>query len=191
MNGQIQLQQDSITTLVIDSNFIQKLGDINPERAQAYWNLLYKLSDRLFLWSVSEITMFENTQGLWGEKYVAARDYMLKFRRFIVDKNVLLVAARLGGLYGHPSNNEMYRRIDHGDKIIAATALLERGAVLTENVKDFPAPYFHHFEHQPITYLEKKLQKTDNVYICYSNNLLVEGLMKTLDDKNTTTKQQA
>ena len=86
--------------------------------------------------------MAENLHGLYGKQANKAYNNLSKFVKKVVSENVLLFTAAIGGLYKDVTD----QIVGLADKIIAATAFLEQGLVLTNNHKHFPALLFQDME---------------------------------------------
>ena len=98
----------------------------------------------------------------------------------MVSDTVLLIASLLGGLY-HDENLE---GIDAGDKIIAATSILENGFVFTENHKDFPHPFFLTEKSLPLTYLTGgRYSKTIDLAVYKPDRNLIERRINEADNQ--------
>lgn len=50
--------------------------------------------------------------------------------------------------------------VDHGDKFIAATAILSGSLILTADVRGFPWPFFHEIEYNPLIHIVGKKTKS-------------------------------
>lgn len=122
----------------IDTCVIHFAGDKNKSKSEAVIECLSTLTKEGYRLAISEITLYEKLHGLWGKRATKAASLLRVYEKKVVSNQVLTLASILGGLY----HDEKLDGIDTGDKIIAATAILERGFVLTANHKDFPNPFF-------------------------------------------------
>lgn len=146
--------------IFVDTNIIQYSADKNKSKAKAFFNLFEKFKEQGYELAISEIVIAENLHGLYGKQYEKAYAHLSKFIKKVVAENVLLSAARIGGLY----KEEGFQDIKIGDKIIAATAFLEKGFVLTRNHKDYPPPFFEPVSWFPVTFkINGKHQSTIDV----------------------------
>lgn len=75
--------------------------------------------------ALSDISLFENLHGLRGDAHDKALSLLKVYERKDVSSTILWLAAMLGGFY----RDEKMDGVDMGDKIIAATAVLEKGHV--------------------------------------------------------------
>lgn len=141
--------------IFIDSNVIQYSADKNNSKSQAFFKLFEKFKQQGYELGISEIVILESLHGLYGKQHAKAYNHLSEFVKKIVSENVLLSAAEIGGLY----RDEGFQDTEMVDKIIAATAFLEKGFVLTRNHKHFPAPFFEPISWFPITF------KTNNRYV--------------------------
>lgn len=141
--------------IFIDSNIIQYSADKNKSKSKAFFKLFEKFKQQGYELGISEIVILESLHGLYGKQHEKAYNHLSKFVKKIVSENVLLSAAEIGGLY----RDEGFQDIKMIDKIIAATAFLEKGFVLTKNHKHFPPPFFEPVSWFPITF------KTNDRYV--------------------------
>lgn len=141
--------------IFIDSDILQYSADKNKSKSQAFIDLFDKLKKEGYDLAVSEIVIIENLHGLYGKRHKKAYAHLSKFVKKVVSENVLLAAAEIGGLY----KDERFQDINIGDKIIAATAFLDKGFILTNNHKDFPPPFFESIEWFPTAF------KTSGKYV--------------------------
>ena len=113
-------------------------------------NVSEKQADHDYRLAISEFTTYEYLRRLWGKKAKKAEEAISGYERKTVTREVLETASILDGLY----YDEGLTNISDGDKIIAATAILEDGLILTANHKDFPNPFFttHEWRILPIKY---------------------------------------
>ena len=98
--------------------------------------------------AISEFTVFENLRNLSGEKLQKAANILRGYEQKVVSLEVLGLAAVFSNLY----NDEGYKDVTPGDFILAATAFILGGYVLTNNHKDFPPPFFHAEREFPLAY---------------------------------------
>ena len=165
--------------LFIDSCVIQAAGNKEKSKSEIVINTLQQISNQYRL-AISEFTIYENLHGLWGKQADKATELLKVYERKVVSREVLLVASVLGGLY----YDEQYPNIDSGDKIIAATTILENGFVLTENHKDYPHPFFLTEKSIPLTYLTAgKYEKSIDLAIYKPDILLIERRIKEKDQQ--------
>lgn len=163
--------QNSKRYLFIDTCVIQAAGNKTKNKSEAVINSLKTLANDGFSLAISEFTLYENLHGLWGKEAMAAVDILKKYERKVVSDKVLILASVLGGLY-HDAGYDK-DRIKSGDKIIAATAILEAGFILTENHKDFPHPFFITQRSLPLIYKESHHNKTIDLAIYEPNWQLI------------------
>jgi len=132
------LSNSSPQYIFIDINIIQYSGDKNKSKSHAFFDLFDSLKKQRYELAISEIVIVESLHGFYGRQYEKAYIHLSKFIKKIVSENVLLSAAQIGGLY----KDEGFQDIEMIDKIIAATAFLEKSLILTRNHKHFPPPFF-------------------------------------------------
>lgn len=166
--------------LFIDTCVIQFAGDKNKSKSEAVIQCLNLLTKEGYNLAISEIAFYENLQGLWGKKVESAHAFLRAYEYKEVSRTVLLIASILGSLY----RDEKIDWVDMGDKIIAATALLAGGFVLTENHKDYPHPFFLTEKSIPLTYITGgKYNKTIDIALYKPNILLISRRIKEKDSK--------
>ena len=165
--------------LFVDTCIIQASGVKEKPKSEIVIKTLEKISSDYRL-SISEFTLYENLHGLWGKRAINAAALLKKYERKVVSDKVLIFASLLGGLYF----DEKYDGIDAGDKIIAATAILENGFVLTENHKDFPHPFFKTKQSIPLTYFTAgRYRKTIDLAIYEPDRILIERRIEEADNE--------
>lgn len=152
--------------IILDTCIIQAAASKEKYKAHVFRSCLDRLGQTYRL-ALSEITIYENLHGLWGTRAEQAEKILKVYEWKEISTVVLYLASRLGGLYGDSG-------IGVGDQIIAATAILENGLVLTENHKDFPNPYFTQKEWFPLSY-EKGNGKRTNDVILYQPQIKLIG----------------
>lgn len=160
--------------IFIDTCVIQAAGSKEKQKSDIVIKTLQEIGNDFRL-AISEFTLFENLHGLWGKKAEEATKILNTYERKVVSDKVLLLASSLGGLY----RDEKMEGIDSGDKIIAATSILENGFVLTENHKDYPSPFFLIEKYIPLTFMTSgKFNKTIDLAIYKSNTTLINRRIK-------------
>lgn len=137
MDPQANPQQNK-KYIFIDTCVIQFTNDKNKSKSEVVTQCLNTFSRGNYTIAISEITFYENLHGLWGAKATKADAHLRTYEYKEVTRFVLQNAALFGSLY----HDEKQDGIDLGDKVIAATAFVEKGFVLTANHKDFPHPFF-------------------------------------------------
>lgn len=163
--------------LFIDTCVIQDAGNNRKVFSETVINLLTDLSKEGFRVVISEFTVYENLQGLWGKRAIEASKILNSYESKAVSRDVLVVASFLQGLY----REEGYENIDAGDKIIASTCILEDGLILTRNHKDFPHPFFITVRSIPLSYKIHHYKMTVD-YSLYKPNL--ELINRRIEEKD-------
>lgn len=165
--------------LFIDTCVIQTAGSKDKSKSEAVIKFLEE-SAKNYRFAISEFTIYENMNGLMGEKAREAIQLLDTYESKLVSDRVLLMASLLGGLY----HGEKYDGVDAGDKIIAATAILEDGFVLTENHKDYPHPFFLTEKSIPLTHITSgRYRKTIDLAIYRPNRNLIERRIRHADNQ--------
>ncbi len=158
--------------IFVDTNVIQLAGDKNKSLSDAVINVWSRFVQEGYSLAISEISLFENLQGLWGKKVEQAAKTLALFEAKEVTAKVLLFASTLGGLYQNES--DIYRYIETGDKIIASTAILENGEILTRNHKDFPSPFFNQHKWIPVEYKVNEFKRCMDLSLYKPNVPLIK-----------------
>jgi predicted nucleic acid-binding protein len=115
--------------VILDTNIFGYLLDVN--KISQVLGIMLELSNT-YESSMSSYTRYELVSK--GTKDVQQLiDLLQKFRTFIIDDNVLVIAGLMTCLHVEKG----------GDSIIAATALMNTAVILTANHKHYPEPYFH------------------------------------------------
>lgn len=145
--------------IIIDTCVIQAAGHKKQtDKSKSIAICLEGLSKRDYNLAISEITAYKNLQGLWGRRAKEAVKLLQAFESKEVNRDVLLLGAMLGGLY-----HDEQVSVSVGDTIIAATAVLLGGFVLTENQRDFPPPFFTQLEWLPIHYVDQQARRDKTI----------------------------
>lgn len=171
-------QQDN-PYIFIDTCVIQSAGSKEKSKSEIVIKSLEDTSKSYRL-AISEFTLYENLHGLWGKRAMDAAALLRKYERKIVSEKALLLASIMGGLY----HDEGIDNIGDGDKIIAATAILENGFILTENHKDYPHPFFLTEKSIPLTYITAgRYNKTIDLAIYKPDRSLIERRINQADNQ--------
>ncbi len=134
-----QLNKDNTERYVIvDTCILIYAGSKEKSQSEAVLNCLEEIVATGYKLAISEYTTYEYLRGLWGKKAETAGAALRRYEAKVVSSQVLLLASLLDGLY----HDEGINNLSDGDKIIAATAILENGFIFTRNHKDFPSPFF-------------------------------------------------
>ncbi|HSW96246.1 MAG TPA: hypothetical protein VLF89_00315 [Candidatus Saccharimonadales bacterium] len=64
--------------------------------------------------------------------------------------------------------------VDHGDKFIAATAILSGSLILTADVRGFPWPLFHEIEYNPLLHTLGKKTKSHMIGLLQPDFALIK-----------------
>lgn len=155
--------------IFIDTCIIQYMGESNRSRSTSIIKCLTSLKEQDYSLAISQITLYENLHGLWGDKAKKAEDLLETYESKEVSAQNLVFAAWLGGLY----HDEKMDGVDIGDKIIASTAILEGGFVLTANHKDYPSPFFLTKESFALPYQVGHFTKTLDLILYKPNFVLI------------------
>lgn len=137
-----QTEQQSKQKILLDTNIFSDLQESNI--AQALANYLEELIKRGFDFALSSITIYELLKGLSKKREEEVTNFLTPYFRYFVSDEVLIASAQLDNLF--KTQNINVNSVYHGDKMIAATAILTGSLILTANVRDFPWPFFHETE---------------------------------------------
>lgn len=151
MNQQSQNNNSNKTQqqkILLDTNVFSDLHD--REFGTEVISYIIDLGKRGFNFAISNITLYEILRGLKAENEAKVVKLLSEIFRYNITDEVLIASARLDNVF--KMEHIEINSIDHGDKIISATAILTGSLILTANVRDFPWPYFHEIETKPIFY---------------------------------------
>ncbi len=141
--------------IILDTNIFSYIS--NKEQALPFITYLLELMKRGFTFAYSEITLYEILRGTSIQKETDLLDLLNPYFRYFLNNKVIIAAAQLDNIMKIEKID--VNSVDHGDKFIAATAILTGSLILTANARDFPWPLFHEVESSPITFQEKKKTK--------------------------------
>ena len=92
-------------------------------------------------------------RGLNTERERKMLNFLYSYFRYFLAAEVLIASAQLDNLFKMENIN--IGGVDHGDKMIAATAILTGSLVLTADVRGFPWPFFHEIEYNPLLHKDQ------------------------------------
>lgn len=154
--------------ILIDTCVIQDAESSTRQKSEEVIEYLEGLAREGFSLAISEFTIYENLQGLWGKQATEAVKVLQSYEQKSVSQAVLVLASMLQGLY----HDERVDNVPDGDKLIAATCILENGYVLTRDHRDFPHPYFITERSIAITYKKGRVNTTLDLAL-YKPNMSV------------------
>lgn len=152
---------NAVRFIYLDTNVLSKLnGDTFGAKILEYIEQTINLNKG---WgtAISTITELEILNELPVEQEKKLKEKILNlFPRFQIEQNIIEMASLLGCLYAtyYKETKIDDKHPELPDKIIAATAFVHKGAILTENMRDFPAPFFREIGSQTFTSEKKKVQ---------------------------------
>lgn len=157
-------------SIIIDTCVIQAAGHSKEQfKSKAILDCLTNFKKEGFNLVISEVTFYENLQGLWGKRAEQANILLTKFETKVVSREVLKTAAYLGGLY----SQDKILGVSTCDKIIAATAFLEFALIFTENHRHFPPPFLTQNRYVPLRFQKDHYQRTMDLALYESNVHLI------------------
>lgn len=144
-----------IQGILLDTNIMSRID--STERGMSLVAYLIELAKRDFGFSISNITIYELLRGNTKEKEAKMLEFLEPWFRYFISEEVLVVAAQLDNILKTESID--VNSVKHGDKFIAATAILTGSLILTADSRDFPWPFFQEVERKPIWYKENHKQR--------------------------------
>lgn len=150
-------------TIIIDTNIFSYIGE--KEIGTHIILYLIDLLKRGFGFAYSDITIYELLRGSTESKEHKMLGILNPYFRYFLSENVILAAARLDNIM--KAEKIEVNTVDHGDKFIAATAILTGSLIMTANTRDFPWPLFHEAESEPIIFQDKSKKSK-----CYMISLI-------------------
>lgn len=150
-------------TIILDTNIFSYIG----EKEVGIHVILYliDLQKRGFGFAYSDITRYELLRGNTEKKENEMLGILNPYFRYFLSENVILAAAQLDNIM--KAEKIEVNSVDHGDKFIAATAILTGSLIMTNNARDFPWPLFHEVESNPIIFQDKNKKSK-----CYMISLI-------------------
>lgn len=145
-----QVQQNNLPKqkILLDTNIFSDLQDKSIQFPLTLY--LLDLIKRGFEFALSGITIYELMRGLSAENEKRMLEFISPYFRYFITDEVLVTSAQLDNLM--KMEDIKVNSVDHGDKIISATAILTGSLILTANARDFPWPFFHEVEYNPLMY---------------------------------------
>lgn len=123
--------------ILLDSDIFNHLGNTD-----LYPQIIFLLRDALskgYGLSMSIFTLLELIDTATVENEMKAMSATTGIKRFKINQTVLVAAGHLGCMY---KENKVQKEPEKGDKIIAATSLLNNTIIFTTNGRDYPRPFF-------------------------------------------------
>lgn len=142
--------------ILLDSDIFNHLGN-----ADLFPQIIYLLRDALakgYGISMSLYTLLELIDTASIENEVKAVIATQGVKRFKINQTILITAGHLGCMY---KEDNVTKEPDKGDKIIAATAVLNNSVIFTTNGRDYPRPFFREIS-KPVL----KYKKSDGREVC-------------------------
>lgn len=138
--------------IILDTNIFSYMSD----KEAGIHVIMYLLDflERGFGFAYSEITLYELLRGNTQKKEQEMLQLLSPYFKYYLSENVILAAAQLDNIMKIEKIDA--NSVDHGDKFIAATAILTGSLIMTANARDFPWPLFHEVETKPIIFKSKK-----------------------------------
>lgn len=165
MNPQTK-QEKPLRYILLDSDIFNHLGN-----SDLYPQIIYLLRDALekgYGLSMSIFTLLELIDTASVENEVKAMAAIQGVKRFKINQSILLTAGHLGCMY---KEDGVTKEPEKGDKIIAATSLLNNTVIFTTNGRDYPRPFFKELS-KPIL----KYKKSDGRDVCLISYFLEPDL---------------
>ena len=132
--------QNSSQWLILDTNIITFLND--EARQEAVEQILIDAESDGFKPAFSEMTLFEALTNANPKDIIEIEKTTKKLDNFAINTLVLRMGALLHNCYKQEGILQRNSDIDMGDRIIAATAILQGAQIFTGNARDFPWPFF-------------------------------------------------
>lgn len=152
--------------VLVDTCIIQYAADDRMgDEVTEYLKEILERGQRLAL---CEMTIYELIAGASITKEAQLLKWLTVFKRYQVDLNVFIAAARLKTLYDMQKLPQT--QISDGDKMIAATSVLTGSFILTANGNDFPRPCFKEIEQKHIFYIHKNIQRMIPIQLLSPDN---------------------
>lgn len=128
----------STRNILLDTNIVSFIE--NEEKRERIISILKEAVELGYGIAVSELVYFELLNEASIEKEYTIFTNLDGVPRFSISKKVAIVAGRLGSFYKESGIDP--KQIESGDRIMAATSVLNNCVIFTANIRDFPAPFF-------------------------------------------------
>ena len=168
--------------IILDTCSLYTPAQTRNVQAAPVIKTLKKLTEEGYSLAISEFSVFEKLKGLWRNDISETYKFLQNYEWKTVSSTVLLQASILSKLY---EEEAVGVSASDGDKIVAATAILEGGLVLTINHKDFPNPFFIAQKELPITYQTKeRVNKTLDFILYKPTDALIRRISEVKQSAN-------
>lgn len=126
--------------ILLDTNIFEHLG--NSELYPQIINILRDAIGKGYGFSMSIFTLLELIDTASVENEIKAIIATNGVKRFKINQTILIAAGHMGCLY-KDDGIDVKKQPEKGDKIIAATSLVNNAVIFTTNGRDFPSPFFN------------------------------------------------
>jgi len=135
--------------ILLDTNIFEHLDntELNPQIT----SLLKDSVSKGYAISMSQYSILELLDTASVENEVRAMNTISGLKQFKASQSVLIAAGHLGCLYKE-DGLENNKQPERGDKVIAATSLINNTIVFTTNGRDFPIPFFKEISRPVLKY---------------------------------------
>lgn len=149
--------------LILDTNILSAFGDtgFGPQVVEYLENLI-ETSPGWGL-AITDATLYESLNEIPFSEEEALSRHLDKIPSYPINRNTMLLAADLGNVYcdyfketKSKENNEKEKMPEPMDKIISALVLQNNAFICTENIRDYPSPFFRESFKRIFSYEKKK-----------------------------------
>ncbi len=141
--------QKPLRYILIDTNIFTNLNNRQLNEQITY--LLHDSFTKGYGFGISQFSIFELLDAASVENENKAMSLISGLKHFHITQGVLKAAAHLGCLYTE-DDLDIKKQPEIGDKIIAASAILNNAVIFTLNGRDFPIPFFKEISRSLLNY---------------------------------------
>lgn len=156
-----QAETLAVNYVLLDTNILRYLN--TPTIREGLLGYLSEIIEAGYKLAISDFVIFESFARIPKSKENQLISTLETLARFEVNWQVLLAAGQITTIYS--VEKAEYNHITQGDKVIAATAVLNNSPILTADCNDFPRPFFTELHKKFIFYKEKNRDKLLVAYL--------------------------
>lgn len=164
--------------VLLDTNIFTNLNN-----KQLNEQVIYLLQDAVskgYGLGISQLSIFELLDSASLQNEIKAFSIISGLKQFKILQRVLIAAGHLGCLYSE-DGIDYQKHPQIGDKIIAATAIVNNAVVLTFNGRHFPPPFFKIISTNALKY--KQNDGRESYQVCYFLEPDIDVIKKKYDSR--------
>jgi len=164
--------------ILLDTNIFTNLN--NKQLNEQITFLLQDAVSKGYGLGISQLSIFELLDSASLQNEIKAFSIISGLKQFKILQGVLITAGHLGCLYSE-DGIDYQKHPQIGDKIIAATAIVNNAVILTFNGRHFPTPFFKIISTNALKY--KQDGGRESYQVCYFLEPDIDIIKKKYDSR--------